>query len=215
MLLKTLKEHLKKNNLTQVQVARLLGITQGALSLYLCGKRKISTQLLDRICQVLEIDIPQLYTCLPSKVKEDINVVGQVQAGLFKPVEEIYFSKPLSLKVHAPYQDCIFALKVKGDSMNKLYPDGSYLICCPLEKMPQKLKSGHKVICQRLHADGLVEATVKEYVETAEGIFLVPHSTNPEHKPIKLIQDDTTLTLTAVVIGSYHPDSHFSDLANI
>lgn len=208
MLRQTLKDLLKKNNLTQVYVAQRLGITQGALSLYLNGKRKISTQFLDRFCTTFDIDISEIYPQSKNDLGQ-IYIIGDVQAGYFKSLEESCSPSPLPICGQKDKKLPLFALRVKGDSMDKLYPDGSFLICCPLNAFPEKLSTGHKVICQRLHKDGKVEATVKEYTENKFGIFLIPHSTNPLYTPLKLEQSDTTIIINAVVVGSYHPEILF------
>ena len=205
MLTHNLGEILKKSGLTQAEAAQKLGITQGALSLYLNGKRQIRMSFLDHFCQVFGVTPAQ---CLGAQnPTQGVRVLGFVQAGCFQEAWQQESADPLSLPAHitGAYSNT-FALEVRGDSMNKVYPDGAFVICVPIGDYPKKLASGVRVVCQRQTPDGLVEATLKEYQETKTGVFLIPLSTNPHFKPINLAQEAGTISICAVVIGCYQSE---------
>jgi SOS-response transcriptional repressor LexA len=68
-----------------------------------------------------------------------------------------------------------FALKVEGDSMNRVSPEGSIIVVNRADREPQPGKA--YVFWHRL------EGTTYKFWH-AEPDYLEPHSTNPVHKPI-------------------------------
>lgn len=78
------------------------------------------------------------------------------------------------------------ALRIRGDSMDALYPDGSFVIFVRLADIGRKVVTGDRVVALR-HRQGLIEATVKEYLKDQKGRrWLLPRSSNPSHQAIAL-----------------------------
>lgn len=96
-----------------------------------------------------------------------------------------------------------YSLKVKGDSMDLEYPDGTYVTCVDYFESGISFKTGITVHVER-RTGHLVENTLK-VVELVEGVMmLVPKSSNPNHKPIPLEGDGgTEIVICGVVTGSY------------
>lgn len=97
------------------------------------------------------------------------------------------------------------ALRVTGDSMDLVYPDGSFVIFVAFNDIGKRPQAGDKVVVLR-HRQGQVEATVKEYHRDGQGKrWLLPRSSNPTHTPIRLApsadESDTTEIL-GLVVGS-------------
>ena len=94
--------------------------------------------------------------------------------------ENIETEIPVSTRIVSPSKKYFF-LRADGDSMNeKGIEDGDLVLI----EQTNIAESGKVVVA--LIND---EATLKEF-QTREGnVFLIPHSTNPRHKPI--ILDDT------------------------
>lgn len=144
-----------------------------------------------------------------------VHILGTVQAGAF--VEALDDSALGTLPVVgelAKFKN-VFSLKVAGDSMDQLYPEGTHLLCQALEDYPFQLENGKNVIVKRRGAGDLFEATVKQIEFGSEETKLVPLSNNPIHKPIVVPrgadddyhhagQDD--VTIWAVVIGSWRSE---------
>ena len=64
---------------------------------------------------------------------------------------------------------------------------------------------GRRVVVVRTRDDGLYEATVKKLVEQDGELWLVPESTNPSFRPIKLSEPEPGILETriaAVVVRS-------------
>lgn len=101
-----------------------------------------------------------------------------------------------------------FFLRVCGDSMNVVYPEGTVIervsVFGRAEPAP-----GKKVVVLRHRSDGMVEATVKELVEKDAALWLVPRSTNPAHQAFRV--DDPgvgidEVSIIAVVVSSVRPE---------
>ena len=140
--------------------------------------------------------------------------IGYVQAGKFNDACQL----PEDEWVNVPYpvdnlykNAHIFALGVRGNSMNKIFkPDITTLICCPyrewLELHPNADISGKYIIAYRKNSDGC-EATVKKFYKSDEKtVLLVAESYEQEwEKPIILTPDNNEYEIAAVVI-SYMQD---------
>ena len=100
-----------------------------------------------------------------------------------------------------------YAVEVDGPSINLRIPDGAFAICAPYDKYPGGPKHGQLVHVVRERA-GLHEHTIKEIQYTRDGIVLMPRSTDPRHQEaieLGAEEDDTTVRIHGVVIGSFQP----------
>jgi len=97
------------------------------------------------------------------------------------------------------------ALRVRGDSMDRFYPDGSYVVYVRLADIGRKPQNGDRVVVLR-HRHGMTEATIKEYRRDAsKKTWLVPHSHNPAHTAQALAKpsdDDETTEIMGLIVGS-------------
>jgi len=206
-----LKELRKQRSLTQTQLAKMVGVAQGSIQKLENGEITLDVKWLKRLSEVLHVPP---YELLPENMQPQIKittipVVGFVQAGTFQPAEEwdqnnFYTINPPFMPEYNGMK--MFALEVRGDSMDLLYPSGTCVICVPAIDygMPE---TGKKVICERHLPDGTIEATVKEYRRTDNGTYLVPHSSNPAYAPCRLDTGDCgECGIVAVVIGSFRKE---------
>jgi len=100
-----------------------------------------------------------------------------------------------------------YAVQVDGASINLKIPDGAYAICAPYDKYPGGPKHGQLVHVVRERA-GMHEHTIKEIQYTRDGTILVPRSSDPRFQEaidLSAPEDDTTVRICGVVIGSFQP----------
>lgn len=114
-----------------------------------------------------------------------VPLVGKVQAGLWQSdflTDEFYASEFVSAPPDGRFPGLPrVAFKVIGDSMDRLYPEGTVILAIRFFDLARAPKTGEKVIVIR-QSDGFDEATVKEIEILEDGrIALWPRSTNPEH----------------------------------
>jgi repressor LexA len=96
-----------------------------------------------------------------------------------------------------------FGLVVRGTSMDKLYPEGTILICVKFAELDRGPSPGQRVICLRRSDTGDYEATVKEYQTDEKGRHVLwPRSNDPDFQsPIILASGRLPVELK----GANHP----------
>lgn len=132
-----------------------------------------------------------------------IEVLGDVRAGAWRNALEFEEEDKEILSVPAPPR--AFSLIARGESMNQRYPDGTYLICLPIIEF-DVIKDGAGVIVHRSNAEGLWEATVKEYRVKDGKAYLWPRSDHPDHQSPLLYENGESVEITAIVVGTYRPE---------
>lgn len=83
-----------------------------------------------------------------------------------------------------------FGLTVEGRSMDLHYEPGTVLDCVSIFTNGVRPQKGDHVIVERVKPDGLRELTVKEFDEREDGFYLVPKSSWPEFKEIRIGRPD-------------------------
>jgi SOS-response transcriptional repressor LexA len=136
-------------------------------------------------------------------------VVGEVAAGVFREAwkweQEDWKAFTGRSDLHAPAHKR-FGLKVTGDSMDEIYPEGTILECEEYDG-DYVIQSGKRVIVQRSRHDGSVESTVKELRRDPEGVeWLVPRSHNPMHQAFRGDKPDSPsiarVEIIAIVVAA-------------
>ena len=115
-------------------------------------------------------------------------VKGQVAAGQWLEAFEWPESEWVALSGRSDINADLrhrFFLRVAGDSMDEIYPDGTYIECVSVFGHVEP-RPGRRVVVTRKRNDQLVEATVKELVEIKGQLWLVPRSSNPTHQAFRL-----------------------------
>jgi len=86
----------------------------------------------------------------------------------------------------------IFILRINGDSMNKIIPDGSLIAVKPTPL--ETLKNGDMVVFSEEH-----KYSVKSYFKTSDTLIFKPNSTNNDHHD-QTYKLDTDITIHGKVI---------------
>jgi len=196
---------------------RKAGVTPTAVYNFLRGQsRSLSLPILERLASTARVPIGRL-TGEPGLVKIDVpsvQIIGVVRAGLWHETPEYLagIGKEIVVPLPEEYRESAFGLEIAGPSMNQFFPEGSFVVCLPIEELPRELKSHDKVVVLRERA-GLYEHTLKELVidENTGRPWLWPRSTDPNFQtPIEIPDGEPTeseeIRILAVVIGSYRPE---------
>lgn len=140
-----------------------------------------------------------------------LEVVSEVQAGNWLEVTTLddSYEHPIIPVARDPRfpRARQYALKVRGDSMDNDYPDGSYVTCVDYWDAGVPLRDGLHVHVERQRAGGqLVEITVKA-IERAEGkLWLAPRSSNPKWTRVPVDSDKTVeVIVKGIVTGGWRP----------
>jgi SOS-response transcriptional repressor LexA len=206
----------KKAGLSQVKLAELAGTSGQQVGRLELGVRKLNVEWAERFA-------PHLNCLAVELLFEDVEItkgsltsvkcVGFVQAGDWREAVELPEDEQYTVNVppDARFRDLeVFALEIRGDSMNLRYADKSLLICSRYDPVNDRLPVGKRVIVQRRSELGLIEATCKELIIDKDGKgWLKPDSNNPSHSSIRFTQSDDgedDTQIIAVVMASYQPE---------
>ena len=184
--------------------AKAIGLP--ASSIYSSLERGIAntrTELSDKIYRSLNIDwetakLDDNYQCLKLKVATpdtnmvDVPLYGAIAAGTPIEMTPVENTQPIPAKVHELHPNA-FLLKVEGNSMNRVLPNGSYALIDP---------------CKTVERDGApyavcingYDATIKRVRKLNNGFELVPDSTDPTYEA-KTYNYNEPDALTITVIG--------------
>lgn len=172
-----------EGKVTQAELARAIGLTaQSAVSNILQGKRNIRVNERAKIEAFLGIEKEPTVQWVP--------VIGLASAGVWQeailmPVKEI----PVPFRTAGKRS---FGVEIKGDSMDKLLPEGGWAIVDPDQTA---LYAGRVYLIQ----NGEHEATVKRYC--GDPARFEPVSNNPDHKPFTLANQAYTIVGRIVSYG--------------
>lgn len=142
----------------------------------------------------------------PSEVRK-VPVLGYVQAGAWaevfdddpQPLDWVTFDEPAYARTEA------FALIVRGSSVDKVYPDGTRVVCIPATATG--IQDGDFVVVRRRRGS-FAETTLKQIQQGSDGdIELWPRSNDPAfQEPIRLSETrspEESPEILAVVVARY------------
>lgn len=202
----TLRDLRVEKGLSQQALADRVGTSQPQIKRLEDGARKLTKEWAERIAPALQTTAETLM--FGSGGPKGMPVLGIIEAGQFRDISLIDQSDELpSIAVardeRFPHAEQ-YALKVSGDSMDELFPDGSYVTCANWADTGMHMRPGLIVHVERT-IGSLVETTLKE-ISGAGPFVLKPRSSNPKHKPIPLTgSDGVEVTVRGLVTGKWEP----------
>lgn len=197
--------------LTQQEFAERLGLQRQAVYTWERGTVEKPRQraIIDKICEIFGVTEQDLFGFadgfyskihgLPDAAIEAIPsatarlpLVGRIHAGKPQDPEILQSTVELPATVAANHPNGYF-LKVEGDCMDKVYPEGCLILVDP-DLMPSNGSiaavsiDGSDFVMRRLHRG-------------AASLMLSPESSNPEHRDIVIASDDGhTVELVGTVV---------------
>lgn len=184
-----IKYYRKKLGLTQEELGNYVGVQKSAIAKYENGR-------IENLKRTTIEKLSELFGILPSELlgisatnnvmSNTTNVIGVIPAGT--PLEAI---EDIIGEIEYPSRFAnkeVFALQIKGDSMNKVLPDG----CIGLFEKTSTLENG-EIGAIMVNGD---DATVKKFYRLTDSYVLEPVSFNPEQHP--LIIKDGTVPVSAI-----------------
>lgn len=206
----------RKLGMNQATFAKALGVNQATVSRWESGSIP-DPVMLTKIAELTGEDL-SYFISADFRVAPGSGPVlflkGAVAAGVWMDAwewaREDWVQFQGGAHIEAPLE-ARFGLLVVGESMNEVYPPGTRLDCVScMHAGIYEFQTGQRVIVIRRRINGEVEATVKEYLKTDEGDWLIPRSRNPAfQQPISLKEappDIEETRIIAVVRGAYMPE---------
>jgi SOS-response transcriptional repressor LexA len=186
-----------KHGVTPASWARRAGLANAnPIYNFLAGRsRSLSAATSEALANAIGIDVGSIFAngelTAPHNEVQTVYVRGHVSAGEWQ--EAIEWPRPDWRPLTLPRANLhrstrSYFLEVRGNSMNELYPAGSYLECVPMTDYEGPWQTGLKVICVRTDRHGLHEVTCKEFWVKEDGseAWLRPRSSDPSHQPYRL-----------------------------
>lgn len=181
------RSRMKERKVSQAEMARVMGLpSQSAFSNILKGLRRITAQEAALAYRFLGLaqsnDMPGL---------QRVPIIGYSSAGVWREAVEVpqgYLPIPPQIAGEKS-----FAVKVSGDSLDKIVPDGSYVVIDPDQR---ELYAGKFYLLQNTEH----EVTVKCYQRTPARFC--PVSNNPDHADILVSDHDFVVVGRVVWRGS-------------
>ena len=161
-----LRELRKQANLTQADLAKMLGITQNNYSYWETGKVRIDNDSLNKLAKILNTSVDYILKRTNNRATVfKLRVLGKIPAGIpFEAIEDI--EGYIDINPKFADQSEYFALRVKGDSMSPRILDGDVVVV----KKQDDADTGDVCVVM---VNGY-DATLKTIKKEESGIFLIP-----------------------------------------
>ena len=178
-----IKYYRKKLGLTQEELGNYVGVQKSAIAKYENGRiENLKRSTIEKLSELFGILPSELLgiSATNNVMSNTANVIGVIPAGT--PLEAI---EDIIGEIEYPSRFAnkeVFALQIKGDSMNKVLPDG----CIGLFEKTSTLENG-EIGAIMVNGD---DATIKKFYRLTDSYVLEPVSFNPEHHPL-IIKDGT------------------------
>lgn len=201
-----LRELRTELGLSQQALADRVGTSQPQIKRLEDGARKLTKEWAERLAPALQTSAETLMFGIGGP--KGMPVLGIIEAGQFRDISLIDQTEERPVIAVArderfPHADQ-YALQVSGNSMDELFPDGSYVTCANWADTGMSLRPGLIVHVERT-IGSLVETTLKE-VQGNGPYTLKPRSSDPRHKAITLNgSDGVEVSVRGLVTGKWEP----------
>jgi transcriptional regulator with XRE-family HTH domain len=197
--------------LSQAALAKVLGVTRNAVSIWEAGGSP-SSEHLRNAAVALNVSYEWLATGRGAQARgrvPGLRLLGTVAAGLWSEVPELQENLlervPVAPDTRYP-ADAQYALRVQGTSIDKVAPNGSIIAVVDIAAAGIEPRVDD-LVCVERRRGSLVETSVKRVKRGRKGLELWPESTDPQQKPLLMAdgKSETTVEIKALVIGIYMP----------
>lgn len=188
-----------ERDMTQLELAKKLGVSRGTVAAWEVRGTLPNMGTMDKLQEVFGVSAGELFTPhITARNDEDfssveVGVYGSIAAGTpIDMVEADYgFPCPSQLMREHPHA---FYLKVEGESMSRVLPDGCYALIDPDQSEPVVNGKAYAV-CVNGYS-----ATIKRVRQLANGVELIPDSLDPTYRP-KIFDRNVEGTESITIIG--------------
>lgn len=213
-----LQEIMDHEGITVTEVSRRAGVNHSTLTRFMNNpqyKPNLSATTIQKIASAFSRPMPSPAggntASLPAvNPTSTVKVLGAAAAGMWKDVSLLAdeFLAHEEIPVIADHRYAgrrQYALRVEGNSINRVIRDGEYAICVSFGDLGSGLKTGQYVHVERSRG-GLQEVTIKKVVVDEDSVELWPDSDDPRFQEPIIInshEEDTEVTIRGLVIGSF------------
>jgi transcriptional regulator with XRE-family HTH domain len=203
-----IRELRSAKGLDMVDLGKMVGTTHATISRLETGKMGLTEVWAAKIADALGVHISEIFGDIVPAKATGLPVLGDVHAGVWREVDlgDEPKESPLPIGRDPLYPNVTqFALRVQGESMNRVVREGAYIVCVSWAELGRQPRDNDLVVIER-RRDGLVETTIKRIRNIGQEVFLMPDSDDPRwQQPIPLdggLENDE-IVITALVVGKY------------
>lgn len=184
---------------SQQKLAEMIGTTQQQIARYESGNNDVKASVLIKLSGALDVTLSYLLGLKDAdneaKAEDqfvDVPLYGSIAAGTPIEMMEVEDTFPVPARMHDAHPEA-FLLKVEGESMNRILPNGCYALVDPCETVEEN--GAPYAVCVNGY-----DATIKRVRKLNNGFELVPDSTDPTY-PVQTYNYNEPGTETITVIG--------------
>ena len=178
---------------TQEQLAEKIGVTRSTVTQWKTGWSKPRMGAVEKLAAVFGVSASDMITDRSgSSPFVDVPLYGSIAAGTPIEMNTVDCSHPVPAKMREKYPDA-FLLKVEGESMNHVLPNGCYALVDP--RQTADCAGAPYAVCVNGY-----NATIKRVRKLNNGFELVPDSSDPTYEK-KTYNYNEPGTETITVIG--------------
>ncbi len=196
-----LAQIINENDLSKAEIARRIGASRSTLSGWLNGEYEANSENIYKLAKLFDVTEAWLLGFVDER--QEVEIQENNQESFLLPLLNVSAGKEESdqsqshemveCPSHLSYlKDNLFAIRVIGESMNKIIPNGSTIICARVDEKP---KSG-QIVVYRNGSD----YNLKRFTETENLILFEPVSFDGSFETIIYKKtDDIEIEILGVV----------------
>ena len=162
-----------ENDWTQEQLAEKIGVSRSTVTQWETGWSRPRMGAIEKLAATFGVSTSDMVNDSNVSSFVDVPLYGSIAAGTPIEMVEVDGSHPIPTAMRDRYPDS-FLLKVEGDSMNRILPNGCYALIDPNQKAD--CNGAPYAVCVNGY-----DATVKRVRKLNNGFELVPDSTDPTY----------------------------------
>jgi len=207
-----LRKAMNDKGINGAELGRRIGLERQAVYNWLSGRAEPTQENLRNLAVIL--DVEQEWLSSGRRAKPDITLGlqlhGEVAGGVWIEVHENQDTEFRRVAVAPDPRyptDAQYALTVRGNSVNKIAPDGSIIACVDIMASGVEVRDRDLVVVERRRGS-IVETTVKRVRKAAGKLELWPESDDPAHQEKLAIgprKGDGEVIVKALVISTTVP----------
>jgi len=184
-----LKTQIKANGYSMVEVAKLMGVSKGAISHWCNDIRSPNTDDILRLSKILNVDVSSFFSDNLSGVVK-IKVMSEASCGL--PISGLEINEDVFVSKE-DYNSRMYAVKAVGDSMMPEVNNGDKVIC----DASASIQNGD-LVHYRLNNESAIKVYIRD--EELQVIQFVPFNSNGDFKTTSIkIEDSIDIEIAKVV----------------
>lgn len=171
---------------TKAALARKIGVKRQAVTLWESGKSQPTADNLRKLSLILNVGHDWLATgrSAPAGIVLGLELHGEVAGGVWVEISENQDTNlervPVAPDPRYPLE-FQYALRVRGNSVNKTARDGSIVACVDVMGAGIEIRDKDLVVVERKRGS-IVETTIKRVRRGKDGLELWPESDDPAHQ---------------------------------